>query len=123
MKTKNIVTHETSASRRRFTKTMTAAIVAAPFVSIVNNANAQTPTPTPNPTSPAASNAIAQNAAKPSPLVEAYAGVMRAKFGDKLSVEEFARVKRDLEGNVRAGDTLRAAKLTNADEPDFVFSA
>jgi hypothetical protein len=32
-------------------------------------------------------------------------------------------VKRDLEGNVRTAERLRAFKLKNADEPDFAFEA
>ncbi|GAC1408532.1 MAG: hypothetical protein NVSMB56_20880 [Pyrinomonadaceae bacterium] len=123
MKTNKTTPDDARASRRRFTKTVTAAMIVAPFASIVKRANAQTPTPTSTPTSPAASNTSAQNPTKPSPLVEAYAGVMRVKFGEKLTDEEFARVRRDLEGNVRASETLRAAKLNNSDEPDFIFNA
>jgi hypothetical protein len=33
------------------------------------------------------------------------------------------RLRRDVVGNLRAADALRAVKLKNADEPDFVFSA
>ncbi len=32
-------------------------------------------------------------------------------------------VKRDLEGNVRTAERLRAFKLKNSDEPDFAFEA
>jgi len=49
--------------------------------------------------------------------------VARARFGERLSAEQFDAVKRDLEGNVRAADALRAYKLQNSDEPDFVFGA
>jgi hypothetical protein len=32
-------------------------------------------------------------------------------------------MKRDIEGNVRTAERLRASKLKNADEPDFIFIA
>jgi hypothetical protein len=60
---------------------------------------------------------------KPSPVAEAYEEVVRARFGEKITAEEFARVKEDLAGNARTADRLRNAKLKNADEPDFIFSA
>jgi hypothetical protein len=49
--------------------------------------------------------------------------VAGARFGQQLTPEEMARVRRDLEGNVRTADRLRAHKLANADEPDFEFNA
>jgi glucose/arabinose dehydrogenase len=112
-----------AASRRRFTKALAAAVVAAPVATAI--AAAQTapaarepkappnPQPTPSPQTPP----------QPSPLAEAYAQVARERFGAHTTPEEFARVKRDLEGNVRTADRLRAAKLKNSDEPDFVFEA
>jgi hypothetical protein len=100
-----------------------AAIVAAPVVA----ARAQTPaaprepkappnpqpTPTPRPQTPT----------PPSPVAKAYAEVARARFGSQVSDEEFKRIERDLEGNVRTAERLRASKLQNWDEPDFVFEA
>ena len=113
-----------SASRRRFTKTVAAALVAAPLARV---ASSQTP--------PAAKEAVAppnpqptpspspQQPSPPSPLALAYLEVARLRFGEKLSEEEMTRLRRDINGNLRAADALRAAKLKNADEPDFVFSA
>ena len=111
-----------SDSRRRFTKTLAAAVVAG---ASARAASAQTPPapkeskapPNPQPT-PAQ-----QQPPKPSPVALAYAEVARVRFGEKLSAEQFEAVKRDLEGNVRAADALRAYKLENFDEPDFVFGA
>ena len=110
-----------SDSRRRFTKTLAAAFVAGAAAGAVT---AQTPPaateskapPNPQPTP-------AQQPPKPSPVAVAYAEVARARFGEKLSAEQFESVKRDLEGNVRGSDALRAYKLENSDEPDFVFGA
>ena len=112
----------TDSSRRRFAKTVAAALVAAPLARI---ATAQTPPstkqavapPNPQPTpSP-------QQQQPPSPLALAYTEVARLRFGEKLSEEELTRLRRDIVGNLRAADALRAVKLRNADEPDFVFSA
>jgi hypothetical protein len=114
-----------SLPRRKFTKNVAAAMLAAPVLAA--SANAQTPpskaepkappnpqpTPTPTQTSPP----------PPSPTAVAYAEVARARFGEHLSAEQFESVKRDLEGNVRTADRLRAFKLKNSDEPDFVFGA
>ncbi|MDT7541168.1 MAG: hypothetical protein QOE33_1072 [Acidobacteriota bacterium] len=112
-------------SRRRFAKTVATVLVAAPLAARI--AHAQTPPstrepiappkpePSPSPQRPAPQ--------QPSPLGEAYGEVARVRFGDKLSPEELTRVKRAMEGKVRTADRLRAFKLQNSDEPDFVFSA
>jgi hypothetical protein len=102
-------------SRRRFTKTLAAALVAAPVAAA--STNAQT---TPAPTAPPQQQPTPP---KPSPEAEAYAGVARARFGAQVNEEEFARIKRDLEGNARNSERLRASKLKNSDEPDFTFIA
>ncbi len=110
-------------SRRRFTKTLAAALVAAPSaVAAVSSrrSSAQT-TPTPSAATPTPPQTTPPQ--KPSPVAEAYAEVARARFGKHLNDEEFARVKRDLEGNVRAAERLAASKLKNSDEPDFIFGA
>jgi hypothetical protein len=109
-------------SRRRFTKTLAAAVVAGTAASAV----AQTPPATKEPKAPPnpqPTPAQQQQTQPPSPVAVAYAEVARARFGERLSAEQFESVKRDLEGNVRAADALRAYKLQNSDEPDFVFGA
>ncbi|HZB45647.1 MAG TPA: hypothetical protein VE360_10405 [Pyrinomonadaceae bacterium] len=114
---------EKKTSRRGFTKSVAAALAAAPVA--LSQAGARQrpaepkappnpqPTPTPAP----------QQQQPPSPVAEAYAAVARARFGEHVTAEEFERVRRDLAGNVRAADALRAAKLKNSDEPDFIFEA
>ena len=112
-----------STSRRRFAKTLAAAVVAAPALA----ASAQTPPaaaepkappqPQPTPAQPA------QGPPAPSPLALAYFEVARQRFGERLTPEQLEAVKRDLEGNVRTAERLRASKLKNSDEPDFVFEA
>src|SRR5215207_7811766 len=112
------------ASRRSFAKALAAAaFIAAPALS----ANAQTPPaaaepkapPQPQPT-PAQQT---QGPPAPSPLALAYFEVARQRFGERLTPEQLEAVKRDLEGNVRTAERLRASRLKNSDEPDFVFEA
>jgi hypothetical protein len=112
-----------SDSRRRFTKTLAAAAVVAGGAA---RAAAQTPpaaTESKARPNPQPAPAQRQQPPKPSPVAAAYAEVARARFGERLSAEQFESVRRDLEGNVRAADALRAYKLQNSDEPDFVFGA
>jgi hypothetical protein len=111
-------------TRRRFTTSVAAALVAAPLVAASRrDASTQTPPATreaPAPPNPQPSPTPAQQQ-PPSPLAEAYAEVARQRFGERLTPAEMERVKRDLEGNVRTSERLRASKLKNADEPDFTF--
>jgi hypothetical protein len=114
---------EMSTSRRRFTKTLTAAFIAAPALA----ANAQTPPATSEPKAPPQPAPTPaqqpQGPPAPSPLALAYFEVARQRFGERLTPEQLEAVKRDLEGNVRTAERLRASKLKNSDEPDFVFEA
>ena len=110
----------TRTSRRRFTKAVATTLVAAPLASTL--AKAQKPTGTKEATAPPNPQAATQTQ-KPSPLAEAYAEVARQRFGDRLSPEQFEQVKKDLQSNIQAAERLRAVKLKNEDEPDFVFSA
>jgi hypothetical protein len=119
---------EARDSRRRFTKTLAAAVVAAPALAAA--ARSQTPPATkepaapPNPqTTPTPSPQQPQGPPRPTPLGEAYGEVARLRFGERLTPEQMQAVKRDLEGNVRTAERLRAFKLKNADEPDFAFEA
>lgn len=120
MKTKSSHGNSKEASRRSFTKTVAATLVGAPLAASL--ARAQTPATTkqaPAPPNPQPSTAQA----KPSPVAEAYAEVARVRFGAQVTAEQFEQIKKDLEGNVRVTERLRAVKLKNGDEPDFVFSA
>lgn len=105
-------------SRREFAKSVATTLIAAPLAASM--VGAQTPT---KPAETAAPPNPQQTATKPSPLAEAYTEVARARFGDNLTPAQLEQVKKDLEGNVRAADRLRAVKLKNGDEPDFIFSA
>lgn len=106
-------------SRRRFTKAVATTIVAAPLASRLVRAQKATETKeTPAPPNPQP----AVQTQKPSPVAEAYAEVARARFGDRLSAEQFEQVKKDLQANVQDAERLSAVKLKNEDEPDFIFS-
>jgi hypothetical protein len=114
---------EVSASRRSFAKTIAAAFIAAPALA----ANAQTPPAAAEPKAPPQPQPTPaqqpQGPPAPSPLALAYFEVARQRFGASLTPEQLEAVKRDLEGNVRTAERLRASKLKNSDEPDFVFEA
>ena len=114
-------TEKARRGRRDFTKALAAAVVAAPAG--LSAASAQTTPPAPEAKAPPNPQPTPQQQPAPSPVAAAYAAVARARFGEQLTADELARVARDLEGNVRAAERLRAHKLANADEPDFVFSA
>ena len=106
-------------SRRQFARSVATTLVAAPLAAQLLKAQTPTkpkeavapPTPQPSPTPQ-----------KPSPLAEAYAEVARVRFGEKWTPEQLEQVRKDLDGNVRTADRLRAVKLKNGDEPDFTFS-
>jgi hypothetical protein len=117
---------ENRDSRRRFTKSLAAAFVAAPALAAATRSQtppaAKEPTSPPNPqTTPTPAPPQQQGPPRPSPLAEAYGEVARLRFGERLSPEQLQAVKRDLEGNVRTAERLRAFKLKNSDEPDFAF--
>jgi hypothetical protein len=106
-------------SRRGFTKAVATTIVAAPLASRL--ARAQKPAGTKEAIVPPSPQSAAQTQ-KPPAVAEAYLEVARARFGDRLTPEQFEQVRKDLEANIQAAERLRAVKLKNEDEPDFVFS-
>ncbi|HWT01850.1 MAG TPA: hypothetical protein VN256_16505 [Pyrinomonadaceae bacterium] len=107
-------------SRRRFAKSMAATLIAAPLASRL--ADAQTPARPKEPTAPPATTQPTPAPQGLSPVAAAYAEVARARFGDKLSPEQLEQTRKDLNSYVTASERLRAVKLKNSDEPDFVFS-
>ena len=46
-----------------------------------------------------------------------------ARYGDRLDAAGEAKVRDEIAEMVKAAAALRACRLTNADEPDFVFRA
>lgn len=119
---KSKLNHHASSlpSRRDFTRSVATTLIAAPFAASV--AMAQTPAKPVEPTAPPPPQQT-PSPPKPSPLAEAYTEVARVRFGEKLTPAQMEQLKKDMEGNVRAAERLRAVKLKNGDEPDFIFSA
>jgi hypothetical protein len=72
---------------------------------------------------PAAPPASSAPAAEISPQARALAEVVKARYGKHLTEAQLEEVTKDLDRAVQNGEQLRAAKLRNADEPDFVFVA
>ncbi len=110
-------------SRRQFAKSVATTLVAAPLAASL--VKAQTPTKPKEATAPPVTQP-APAPQKPAPLVEAYEEVARVRFGEKLTPEQFAQIKKELNayvGKDGTADRLRAIKLKNGDEPDFVFTA
>lgn len=108
-------------SRRQFAKSVATTLIAAPIAASL--VTAQTPTTKPKEATAPPSPQPAPSPQKPSPLAESYAEVARVRFGEKLNSEQLEQLKKDMDGNVRTAERLRAIKLKNGDEPDFVFSA
>ncbi|MEJ7615512.1 MAG: hypothetical protein WKF30_00740 [Pyrinomonadaceae bacterium] len=96
-----------NASRRDFAKTA-AAFATMPLLAplLAEAQQAQTPPPKQSPA-----------------LAEAYLEMIQARFGAQLSGAQFTQIKQDIEASLRAQDRLRAVKLKNSDEPDFIFAS
>ena len=61
-------------------------------------------------------------AQEPSALAKALAETIRLRYPDRFSAEELATITRSIDGRLRAVERLYQTALTNADEPDFVYS-
>lgn len=53
----------------------------------------------------------------------ALAGIVEGRYGKHLKPDQLKEVTDEIQFRLRIGKTLRELKLTNGDEPDFVFSA
>lgn len=49
--------------------------------------------------------------------------VVRLRYGKYLTDEQMTEIQKELTWRARAGAALRKFKLTNGDEPDFIFKA
>ncbi len=110
--------------RRQFLKTVGLAGVSSALVAPALSV-AQAPV---TPVAPAAPGVPADTtqAAKPPEISEdarALAGVIQRRYGERLTKEQMDAITRDFDGDLKATKRLREVKLTNADEPDFVFKA
>jgi hypothetical protein len=78
------------------------------------------------PADTAAASSGVPGATPPPPISEparTLARLLRERYPKGIGEVDLERVARDLDGDLRAGERLRAAKLGNSDEPDFIFRA
>jgi hypothetical protein len=97
--------------RRGFLRLVATAVTALPAAAV-----AQTPPPATGPT-PAAPAAPEHTGNEARLLTE----VLRARYPDRFTEEQWGSVVGDFDGDLGAGKRLRAVRLANGDEPDFVF--
>jgi hypothetical protein len=108
-------------SRRQFVSAI-AASAAAPLVSSVAWGETSLPSPSPSPTvSPSPSPVPTPEA--PSSVAEALTEVVRIRWGKHLSGEQLGEIAKALDGRLRGAEAMKKVPLTNADEPDVVFTA
>lgn len=57
----------------------------------------------------------------PSDDAKALASVIQRRYGQHLDADQLKQVTEDIDGRIDGGKRLRASKLANGDEPDFIF--
>jgi hypothetical protein len=63
-----------------------------------------------------------QQAQEPSALAKALAEAVRLRYPDRFSADDLAAITRSIDNRLRQVERLYQTQLTNADEPDFVYS-
>jgi len=63
-----------------------------------------------------------QQPQEPSPLAKALAEGIRVRYPDRFSADDLATITRGIDNRLRQIERLYQTALTNADEPDFVYS-
>jgi hypothetical protein len=96
-----------NSTRREFTQKL-ALLAATPLLAPDNTTRAADEPPPPDPLAAAAA---------------ALTEVARARFGDKLPEEHLKKVTASIQRGLSSAQVLKRAKLTNAEEPAFVFRA
>jgi hypothetical protein len=70
----------------------------------------------------AAENAPAQESTSPfTAQADALAQVIQLRYGQFLTEGDMPEIKRGIERMLRNAETIGKIKITNADEPDFMF--
>lgn len=59
---------------------------------------------------------------EPSALAKALAETIRLRYPDRFSADDLAAITRSIDNRLRQIERLSQTSLTNADEPDFVYS-
>ena len=49
--------------------------------------------------------------------------IVRRRYGQHLNADQLKAITEDLDFRIQSGERLKAAKLTNGDEPDVTFKA
>lgn len=57
----------------------------------------------------------------PLPVTAALAELVRLRYGSQLREGQLDEIKQGLDRSARTSERLRAFKLKNSDEPDFIF--
>jgi hypothetical protein len=68
---------------------------------------------------PTAAQAQAQ---EPSALAKALAQTISVRYPDRFSADDLAAITRSIDNRLRQIERLYQTQITNADEPDFVYS-
>jgi len=63
-----------------------------------------------------------QQTQEPSALAKALVETVRLRYPDRFSAEDLAAITRSIDTRLRQVERLYQTQLTNADEPDFVYS-
>jgi len=99
--------------RRGFLQLLAGAVGAVPMVAAAQTPPAPAPAaaPPPTPSGPEHSGSEARLLAE----------VLRARYPDRFTEAQWTSIVSDFDGDLGGSKRLRAAKLVNADEPDFTF--
>ena len=63
-----------------------------------------------------------QQPQEPSALAKALAETVRLRYPDRFSADDLTAITRSIDTRLRQIERLYQTSLTNADEPDFVYS-
>jgi hypothetical protein len=107
-----------TTSRRAFARTLAAAAAGPALLPAA--ALGQTPPPA---ATPAAAPTPVPTPEAPSSVAEALTEVVRIRWGRHLSGEQLGEIAKTLDGRLKGAEAMKKVKLTNADEPDVVFTA
>ena len=95
-------------ARRGFLQLLAAA-AAWPVTAVAQTAPAPTPAPTP---------AAPEHTG---PEARLLTEVLRTRYPDRFTDAQWTSIVGDFDGDLASGKRLRAVKLANGDEPDFIF--
>lgn len=59
---------------------------------------------------------------EPSALAKALAETMKLRYPERFSADDLAAITRSIDNRLRQVERLYQTSLTNADEPDFVYT-